>query len=132
MYCHHPVTALEISETTGVYSRLGLPGCIGSADCVHIRWERYPAGLRSLHCGKEGYPTLSYEVTCDHTKKIIAVTKGHPGTRNDKTIVKFDGFIAAINDLELYNDVTFMLRTENDGVEIEKGLYLIVDGGYPK
>jgi Plant transposon protein len=132
LYCCPPTTEAEIMKTTKIYSRLGLPGCIGSTDCVHIRWERCPAGERSSHKGKEGYPTLSYEVTVDHCKKIIAATQGHPGARNDKTIVKFDGFVTSINNGDLYGDVPYSLTTE-DGSEIQlKGLYLIVDGGYHK
>jgi Plant transposon protein len=82
-YCNHPKTEEEIAETVFIYTKLGLRGCVGSADCVHNRWERCPAGQRSFHKGKEGYPTLSYEVTVDHRKKIIAATEGHPGCRND-------------------------------------------------
>jgi hypothetical protein len=131
-YCNPPETEVEIANAMEVYTKLGLPGCIGSADCVHIRWERCPSGNRSFHKGKEGYPTLSYEVTVDHRKKIIAATQGHPGCRNDKTIVKFDGFITAIHDGELYADVPYSLTAEDGSVSIEKGLYLIVDGGYHK
>ena len=36
--------------------------------------------------GKEGCSTLSYEVTVDHCKRIIACREGHKGTRNDETI----------------------------------------------
>lgn len=132
VYCAPPKTEEEIASVTGIYDRLGLPGCIGSVDCVHIRWERCPAGVRSIHKGKEGYPTLSYEVTVDHTKRIMAATYGHPGTRNDKTIVKFDGFVSAINELQLYQDVEFNVVTSG-GVEVaQRGLYLISDGGYHK
>lgn len=132
IYCSPPTTAEEIKHTTGVYARMGLPGCIGSTDCVHIRWERCPAGSRSLHKGKEGYPTLSYEVTVDHSKRIIGVTQGHPGARNDKTIVKFDGFVSAIHDGTLYQNETFELLDEEGVPTEQKGLYLIVDGGYHK
>ena len=97
----------EISRTLSVYDRLGFPGCIGSTDCVHIRWERCPVGDRFLHKGKEGYPTIAYEVTVDHTSKIIAVTKGFPGAKNDKTIVRFDGFVSAIHDGDLYANVRY-------------------------
>ena len=62
-------TPEEIAISTNIYERLGLPGCVGSTDCVHVRWERCPAGIRSNHKGKEGYATLSYEVTVDHQKK---------------------------------------------------------------
>lgn len=132
IYCCPPSTEVEIADTTAIYSRMGLPGCIGSTDCVHIRWERCPAGERSSHKGKEGYPTLSYEVTVDHRKKIIAATQGHPGARNDKIIVKFDGFVSAINNGDLYKDIPYVLTTaEGDEIQ-QKGLYLIVDGGYHK
>lgn len=132
VYCSPPSTEEEIDHITGVYARMGLPGCIGSTDCVHIRWERCPAGGRSIHKGKEGYPTLSYEVSVDHSKRIMAVTQGHPGARNDKTIVKFDGFVTAIHDGSLYKDVTFDLLDEEGMSHQQKGLYLIVDGGYHK
>ena len=131
-YCNHPKTDEEIAENVLIYTKLGLPGCVGSADCVHIRWERCPAGQRSFHKGKEGYPTLSYEVTVDHRKKIIAATEGHPGCRNDKTIVKFDGFVTAIHDGDLYSEVPYTLVGDDGTVRTEKGLYLIVDGGYHK
>lgn len=132
VYCSPPDTVEEIKHTTDVYARMGLPGCIGSTDCVHIRWERCPAGGRTGHKGKEGYPTLSYEVTVDHSKRIMAATQGHPGARNDKTIVKFDGFVTALHDGTLYNDVVYDLLDKDGVPRQQKGLYLIVDGGYHK
>ena len=131
-YCNPPNTKEEIEKTMGIYERMGLPGCIGSTDCVHIRWERCPAGDRTNHKGKEGYPTLSYEVTVDHTKKIIAATEGHPGCRNDKTIVKFDGFVTSIHDGNIYSDTTYKLKTSKGNIIEEKGSYLITDGGCHK
>ena len=131
-YCSPPNTELEIANALSVYTKLGFPGCIGSADCVHIRWERCPVEQRSFYKGKEGYPTLSYEVTVDHRKKIIAATQGPPGCRNDKTIVKFDGFVSAIHDGDIYGDVPYILTDDNGTISEEKGLYLIVDGGYHK
>ena len=132
IYCNPPETPEEISKTLAVYERLGFPGCIGSTDCVHIKWERCSAGDRILHKGKEGFPTLSYEVTCDHTSKIIAVTHGFPGTRSDRTIVRFDGFVSDIHDGLKYGDVKYTLKTI-DGVEYEEeGAWLLVDGGYHK
>ena len=54
IYFNPPSTKEEIQRTLDVYNRLGFPGCIGSTDCVHIRWERCPVGERFLHKGKEG------------------------------------------------------------------------------
>ena len=36
-YCKSPDTNEEIKKITDVYEKLGLPGCVGSTDCVHIR-----------------------------------------------------------------------------------------------
>ena len=132
IYCNAPLTDDEVNRTLSVYDRLDFPGCIGSTDCVHIRWERCPVGDRSLHKGKEGYPTISYEVTVDHTSKIISATKGFPGAKNDKTIVRFDGFVSAIHDEDLYSNVRYKMCKENGEEYLEKGCYLLVDGGYHK
>lgn len=131
-YCNVPSTEQEIERTLGVYNRLGFPGCIGSTDCVHIRWECCAAGDRFNHKGKEGYPTLSYEVTVDHTSKIISATHGFPGAKNDMTIVRFDGFVTAIHDERLYQDVTYPMMTISGKEYTEQGAYLLVDGGYHK
>ena len=86
VYCSPPTSVDEIKATTSIYEKLGPPGCLGRADCVHVRWDRCPASEFNSHKGKEGYPTLSYEVIVDHCKRIIACTEGHKGTRNDKSI----------------------------------------------
>lgn len=132
LYCNAPESEEEINKSLSIYGRLGFPGCIGSTDCVHIRWDRCPVGERFYHKGKEGYPTLSYEVTVNHTSKIIAATKGFPGTRNDKTIVRFDGFVSSIHDEERYQDVKYTMCKSNGEEYEEKGAYLLVDGGYHK
>ena len=49
-----------------------------------------PEMLKNVCIGKEGYPTLAYCVTVDHTKKICATTSSHYGSNNDKTIIKYD------------------------------------------
>jgi Plant transposon protein len=132
IYCNPPTTQEEIQRTLAVYNRLGFPGCIGSTDCVHIIWERCPVGERFLHKGKEGFPTLSYEVTVDHSSKIIAVTNGFPGATNDLTIVRFDGFVTEIHDGVRYSDVTYPMLNLRGEEYIEKGAWLLVDGGYHK
>ena len=58
-YCNLPSTPEGIANYLEIFGRLGLPGCIGSTDCVHIRWERCHANQRSNHKGKEDYFLLS-------------------------------------------------------------------------
>ena len=122
IYCNPPESKEELQKTPDVYTKLGSPGCIGSTDCVE----------RVLHERKEGFPALSYEVTVDHTSKIIAVTQGFPGTRSDRTIVRFDGYITDIHYGTKYNEVTYPM-CDIKGVEHEeKGAWVLCDNGYHK
>lgn len=74
-YITYPKTPEEISQTEGIYRLVGLPGCIGSTDCVHIGWNVAPASCSQEYKGASGKPTISYEFSVDHHKKIMAVTK---------------------------------------------------------
>jgi hypothetical protein len=46
----------ELLRTMEVYRKLGFPGCFGSMDVTHVRWNRCPKLLKHEHLGKEGYP----------------------------------------------------------------------------
>ena len=37
IHCSYPKTKEEIQNTSNIYSRMGLPGCIGSTYCVHFQ-----------------------------------------------------------------------------------------------
>lgn len=78
----------------------------------------------------QGEPTVVYEVVADHSRRILSATPGFPGTCNDKTTVKFDGFVENMRDKGLYSDVTFNLYNEDGAVVTGTGAYLICDGGY--
>jgi hypothetical protein len=114
------------------YAQLGLPGCVGSVDCVHVGWSKCPSQHLHLYKGKEGYPSVAYEVVCTPRKFIQSVSQGHPGARNDKHIARTD---PAITDLLFGNG---WLRSKcwevtNDALgrrKVLRGLYLICDGGY--
>jgi hypothetical protein len=73
-----PVDAEEIKRTTKQYEEEGFPGCIGSMDCVHIFWDRCPAGLRSV-CknGKNKHPSVVFQAIVDHEKKFLSLTEGN-------------------------------------------------------
>ena len=122
----------EINVVMKEFADVGIPGAVGSADCAHVRWDKCPAKFYSYFKGKEPYASIAYEVTVTHKKRIIAVSSGHYGSMNDKTIVRFDDFICRIKDKRLYDDIEFELYSAEGGVVKEKGLYLIVDGGYHK
>ena len=43
--------------------------------------------------------------------------------------VRFDGFVTAIHEGRRYANVTYELKDSEGNTSIEKGAYLIVDGG---
>jgi Plant transposon protein len=81
--------------------------------------------------GKEGYPSVAYEVICTSRKFIQSVSCGHPaGARNDKHIFKTD---PAVMGLMQYNGWLNSKAWHCSGQHGKKtffGLYLICDGGY--
>ena len=135
-YVHPPISEAAIAVTEEMYRKKGLPGCIGSVDCVHIEWDRCPSRRAMQHTGKEGCPTLSFEVVVDHCRRIQSATLGFAGSVNDKTIVRFDGYVKKLRDGTLFGDKTFkLLGKDGDGNQIvvnQQGYYLICDGGYHK
>ena len=120
----------QLQQILNDYSSIGLPGCIGSVDCVHIGWNRCPAYQKNIFKGSKGYPSVVFEVVSDHRRKILSISYLHPGTRNDKHIVKFDAAVSNLHDRNL-----FLGRQEWNVLTVEssitcKGYYFICDGGY--
>lgn len=116
-YVHPPRTVEELRKMTSVYDRQGLTGAVGSVDCVHCRWDQCPATLLNLHTGKEGYPTLAWEVTVDHHMRAMAVTKGFCGSYNDKTISKYDSYLHTIQDSQsMFGQMEYKLFNEHGTV----------------
>ena len=129
----YPRTAEEASEILEDFRLAGFPGAVGSVDVTHVHWLRCPAGLQNLYTGKEGYPSVAYEVVVTHRRKIIHVGCGFPGSCNDKEIVKSDTYVQAVKKKEiLYNDVIFSLKTSQGVARNFTGGYFITDNGYAK
>jgi hypothetical protein len=127
-YIYRPVGD-KLKNMMAVYKKMGLAGCIGTTDCVHVKWDRCPVELTNLCKGKEGYPMLSYSVTVDHSGRILGVMGSNYGTRNDKTIVHRDAYITDVHDGIEKKDLEYELYV--DGVlTIQKGVYYLCDGGY--
>ncbi len=79
-----PRTAAEFWKNEAAYRVAGFPGCGWSTDCVHLAWDCCPHCQRNAHVGKEGFPSLVFQVTFNHKRKILATTSGLPGAVNDK------------------------------------------------
>lgn len=126
-----PTADEDIAKILGEFSYLGFPGCIGSMDVIHIPWHQCPAIHKVLYTGKEGFPTIAYQVIVSHSGRVLACTPGFYGSLNDKTIVKFDGQIRKLREGS-HNHVRFELRGK-DGKKFHRhGVWVMVDGGYLK
>ena len=54
-------------------------------------------------------PTVAYEVTVNHSGRVVYISTGHPGSRNDKTIVKTDKLVMDLKSVKILQDVEFKL-----------------------
>ena len=130
-YIYRP-TGVQLSNVMSIYIRMGLPGCVGSTDCVHVKWDRCPIELNNLCKGKEGYPTLVFSCVVDHTRRILSISPSNFGTRNDKTLVGLDSYIMAIKECLVNTDVSYEVWKSDNTLETMTGVWLLCDGGYHK
>jgi hypothetical protein len=99
-----PQSDEEIKHAQDMYRILGMPGCVGSVDVVHIPWERCPTSERSFFTGKSGFPTIAFNVTVLRGR-ITHVSDAHPGAMNDKTAVRHDDYIMSVKEGKLYRNI---------------------------
>ena len=96
-YVGAPLTVEDCQSHVHEFKMAGFNGCIGSSDATHIAVEKCSYRLRNSHLGaKQHLTTRSFNLTCNHRRKILSVTVGMPGRWNDKTVVLFDRFVRGI------------------------------------
>ena len=121
----------KLLKVMRVFEQMGLPGCIGSTECVHLKWDRCPIDIAQLCSGKEGYPTLAYSCTVDHHRRILASTSSVWGAKNDKTIVRGDTYITDVKFKKVHSDTRFDIYV-NGSLKSVSGVYYLCVGGYHK
>lgn len=133
LYVTTPSTLEELRDCEREYRNAGFPGCIGSTDATHIPLEKMSFGLRQAHLGyKMPCTTRMYNLTVNHRRKILHTTTGHPGRWNDKTLVRYDGFMHQLRDGEFDSTMSFVLSNKSGSDVTIKGAYVIVHNGYLK
>ena len=98
-----PLEGEEFIQSSSVFSRMGLPGAIGSIDATFVGpWDACPSNLANVMEGDKGKGLL-YQVIIDHCKLVLSVEGGYYGTVNDKCSVKYNDFITHFETtLEIY------------------------------
>ena len=128
-YIFLPRNIAELRRTSKCYEEVGLPGCCGSMDVVHVKWSCCPTGDHNRAKGKAGYPTLAFQCITDFNRRVIGIFGPQFGTRNDKEIVKVDPNVHRIRT-GWFKDVLWSYYTSAGRIENERGAYLICDNGY--
>jgi hypothetical protein len=95
-YVHIP------SDTADMESVETLLGCVGSTDGAHFAWDSCHAPSVPAYKWKENYPTVVYNVTCDHARRVMSVHGPFTGARNDKNIARTDPPVRAVRYDSMY------------------------------
>jgi len=85
-----------LTHEDGFYNAVGLPGCCGSVDVVHVKWLNCPAGDFNRANGKEPFPSLGFQCITDFNCRILSNYGPHFGSRNDMYIVKTEENVNAM------------------------------------
>ena len=120
----------ELERNLKVYEKLGTPGAYAETDGTHVAWDACPAGIRARFVGKEGYPTIAFNVTVTHNKRVIHVAPWCAGAVNDQTQAQHDPLMCDLKLGRIHPEIEYRLYDEREVLIVHKGLYLIVDNGY--
>ena len=132
MRVQRPTTDEEVKDHKSEFKAAAFDGCNGSADVTHIIMEKCYARLKNQNLGgKDSNTTRAFQLVVNHRRQILASTVGFPGRWNDTTIVRFDDFITDIQRGKYLSDNEFSLYNEKGEEKKYKGVWILVDGGYP-
>ncbi len=95
-YINLPGNVVGLNRMTQLHASVGLPGACGLMDVVRIKWSSCPTGDYNQAKGKEGYPTLGFQVITDFNWRILGVYGPQFGTASNKHIVKTDSNVKKI------------------------------------
>ncbi|KAK1412333.1 hypothetical protein QVD17_33498 [Tagetes erecta] len=77
----------------------GLPGMIGSIDCMHWEWFNCPTAWRGQHTrGDQGVPTLMLQAVASYDLWIWHAHFGTAGSNNDLNVLEESSIIEDVDD----------------------------------
>ena len=110
----------KLKKIMEVYTKLGIPGAAGSMDCTRLKWDMCPVEIRQSAIGKEGYPTLVFQVIVDHSRLIHYCSHYFLGGNNDCNTTYNDTFPRMVMR-GYYQDIEFQLYDEDGILKIYLG-----------
>ena len=129
-YLNRRPSEADFEMLDSLYDDIGLPGCIGSVDCMKIKWKNTPKELKGqFHNPKDGkLGVLTVEAWADHRLFCWHWNAGRPGTNNDITVIDHSPLLASACDgsLRLARD-PYTLNGSNRSLR-----YFLGDGIYPE
>jgi hypothetical protein len=88
-----------------------------------------PRCVGSLPRGKEGFPTLAFQIIVNHRRRILHTTGAFLGTTNDKSIARLDPAFTELHEGRgCARNFKFKMFDSRGQVVEHKGAYLLVDG----
>ena len=85
----------NLNDQESIFALVGFNGCVGSSDGTHVPMLKCSQWAANNNKGfKLNVPARTYNVTVDHSRRILHSTTGHPGTCNDKTLILFDDYLS--------------------------------------
>ncbi|KAJ9551087.1 hypothetical protein OSB04_015132 [Centaurea solstitialis] len=121
-------TASDIQRIYAMHEQVhGLPGMLGSIDCMHWAWKNCPVAWRGqFHRGDHAGPTVILEAVASYYEWIWHAFFGVPGATND---------IIVVNQSPVFNDLFEDKAPDSSFVanntHYNHGYYL-ADGIYPE
>ena len=127
-------TAEDLKSLSDLHQQVhGVPGMLGSLDCMHNAWKNCPIAWQGAYQGAKKIPTLVLEGLGDHNLFLWWGAFGYAGTLNDITI--FD--MSPIQE-NILNGTMSALERESGAVPFEiagkkfDAFFILVDGIYPQ
>jgi hypothetical protein len=105
----------------------GVPGMLGSVDCMHVAWKNCPYEWQGSWMGKHDSPTIVVEAACDHNLWFWHASVGYPGAINDINIFDLSTLSKKMMDGTL-EETDVMFAAGND---VFTKNYYLADGIYP-
>ena len=124
-------TKKQVGEIVALHKAAhGVPGMLGSLDCMHTYWDKCPKAYHGAFKGKEKRPSIVLEAASDYNLYFWHCAYGFPGSFNDINIINASSLLTAFLDGSMEeNESHLQFRIGEDEF---RRLYFLVDGIYPR